>query len=314
MSKANKLVLGVLAADVANLGTFTVSYPNQDAPESGVTDAGRFFGAVGHTLIVGSNNPFVAPNQIALTFGTSNITVTNRSGATLLAGSPFVLDLKERGDEVYADDGKTKMAAMKSARCVIMNLGAPDAAVANLIRTTGDGVFVANVPSALTGAGVVNGVCVFDVPRNLQVLGTNAGDTTQVLTIQGTDVYGKPLRENITLNGTTTVLGLKAFKTVNRITSSANTVGTPTVGSGNSLGLPAFLPSAGHVLRELANGATAAAGTITAGATPAGGSTATTGDVRGLYRPSVNPDGAVVTELICALPDVGNKGIAQFNG
>lgn len=54
-------------------------------------------------------------------------------------------------------------------------------------------------------------------------------------------------------------------------------------------------------------------GTLVAGIRTAGGSTATTGDVRGTYKPSIACDGTTVFQLICAIPD-RNLGIKQYAG
>lgn len=315
MSLSNKTIAGVLAASVAQDGTFVVSYPDNVAPESGVTNAGDFYLATGHTMIVGSSNVLSFPKDFGLSFGTTNITVTNKSGATLLAGSAFTLELKERGQELYASDGRTKMAGMKKAFLAQINLGAPDAANATNIRQVADGILpAAQANAAFTGALVSGGVAVLDVARAVQLVSANAGDTTQIVTVYGTDVYGVALRENIALNGTTIVNGNKAFKTISRITASAATAGAVSVGTNTKLGLPVFLPSAGQILKEMQDGASATAGTTVAGILTAGGSTAVTGDVRGTYVPNSAPDGAKVYELLVALPDYGYKGIPQFNG
>lgn len=84
-----------------------------------------------------------------------------------------------------------------------------------------------------------------------------------------------------------------------------------TVGTNNVLGLPTFLPGTGFVLRELQDDAAPTAGTIVAGVTTAGGSTATTGDVRGTYTPNATPDGAKRFALICALLEPEFLGMAQ---
>jgi hypothetical protein len=46
----------------------------------------------------------------------------------------------------------------------------------------------------------------------------------------------------------------------------------------------------------------------------AGGSTATTGDVRGTYDPNAAADGARVFELVVALMEPGDLGMPQFAG
>ncbi len=59
----------------------------------------------------------------------------------------------------------------------------------------------------LNGALASGGTVTLDVPRNVIV--DAAGAATAVLTVTGTDVYGIPMSEAITLNGTTAVAGKK---------------------------------------------------------------------------------------------------------
>lgn len=138
----------------------------------------------------------------------------------------------------------------------------------------------------ITGAGnaVINGslasggVATLDVPRNVIV--DAAGAATAVLTVYGTDAYGIPMSEAITLNGTTAVAGKKAFKTITRIASSA-TATDIFVGTGDVFGLPIRANSRNYVLTAW-NGAFVTTGTFVPAVTtdPA---TTTTGDVRGTY-------------------------------
>ena len=67
----------------------------------------------------------------------------------------------------------------------------------------------------INGALASSGVVTLDVPRNVIV--DAAGAATAVLTVTGTDVYGVPMSEAITLNGTTAVAGKKAFKTITSV-------------------------------------------------------------------------------------------------
>jgi hypothetical protein len=52
-------------------------------------------------------------------------------------------------------------------------------------------------------------------------------------------------------------------------------------------------------------------GTFVTGLTTAGGSTATTGDVRGTYAPPVAANGSHVFQLLMSLADPGHRGPAQ---
>jgi hypothetical protein len=157
-----------------------------------------------------------------------------------------------------------------------------------------------------------------DVPRTLVVDSTGAGDTSQVLTITGTDVYGAPMVETIAANGTTAVPGLKAFKTITNISNSVEFAGNLTIGTTDALGLPFAIADAGdmYIGNEDNVNAVPAAGTLVVAVTtnPA---TAITGDVRGTYNPDATLDGSVPVKLIY-LP-AGRKtitayGVVQFSG
>lgn len=312
---ANKIITGVLAATVSNLGTLVVSYPNKDAPESGVTNAGDFFGSISHNIIIGSSNVYKAPNQVELTFGTSNITVTNRSGGAWLAGSTFTLELGEDGKEVYADDGRTKIAACKKLTPVEINFGAPDAVVATAVLAAQ--VITINVNATINGTLATSGVAILDVPRCVSAVSNNVADNnTRTLTVFGTDAYGVALRENFVMNGTTTVIGKKAFKTITRVTSNVTTTGTITIGTNTNIGVPVFVGSSKDLdgYQFYANGVVDAPLAVAFGIQTAGGSTATTGDVRGTVVFGTAPNGTNVYTANVLLKNAGYKGIPQFNG
>lgn len=309
---------GTLSADVANGGTFVISLPTAqsgqnlaDSQANFPVTGGDFHNASGHRLVL-NGGEYTFPNNIGVAVAASTVTITNNSGVTWRAGASWVAQLQMKGFRYWQDNdpafSRTLIEAVNT-NLLLVNLGMPSALSANSIALAQAGV---NGNLTLNGAIVGNGVANLDVPRNVSVVSANAGDTTQVLTVFGFDVYGQPLRENLTLTGTTTVNGNKAFARVTRVSCSAVTAGQLTVGHGNRLGLPVYLPSAGFILRELQDGATAAAGTTVAGARVA--STATSVDVRGVYTPAVAPNGALTYELLIAAPDSGNTGAPQFNG
>ncbi|WP_288927308.1 hypothetical protein [uncultured Maritimibacter sp.] len=290
-----------LASDVADAGTFTVSYPS-------TRDAGDYQGGHDHMVISNAYGELKATaGEVSLSFGASSITVTNNAGVTLLAGTKVFVQL----DRIGADSEISVIASpgsMSPADLFVINLGAPDVA-------DPDGVCEAQSDTGahtltLDGALVSGGVATFDVPRNIVI--DSGGADTAVLTITGTDEYGVTIVENITLNGTTAVAGKKAFKTVTSVTSSATISNGAFVGTGDVFGLPVYLPQTGLVLAELEDGAAATAGTIVAGVTTA--ATATTGDVRGTYDPNSAADGSAAFTLVCAIPDSSAKGVAQYGG
>jgi hypothetical protein len=284
-----RVVEVVLASDVANGGTFTVGYPVN-------TDEGDFFGTRASYL---QSYPY---GRIAATFvyGTANITVTNISGQTLLAGTRLWVNLDQAGPDTQSTLLGNKFTMLPGSEFLI-NLGAPDTAVAAGVCASQ--AINTGTPGLINGSLAVGGVAIFDRPRNVVAAWTN----TAVLTVTGFDDYGVPMRES-SASGTT-FTGLKAFKRVTSVTVSANVTGA-TVGSGVVLGLPVRLPGVGYVLREMVNGGVAGAGTIVAAVDTV--ATATTGDVRGTYAPALAPDADRVFQLIAFLPNPGDRGVAQF--
>ena len=154
--------------------------------------------------------------------------------------------------------------------------------------------------ATINGASASGGVATFAAPRAVNVDSTGAGDTTQTVTVTGTDYWGQAQTETIALNGTTAVAGKKAFKTITQVAVSAAMAGNLTVGSTDVFGLPYRITDAGYIVRAGWAGALADdAGTFVAADTNT--ATATTGDVRGTYTPSSAADGAKRLVLALAL-------------
>lgn len=294
-----------LATALATSGTVTVGYP------SGY-QRGNFIGVPATHKLVAGGNLYSAPNDFELTFNAnaSSITLTWRATSTLPAGTACKLELQRPGRSAlgpyrWLPNGDRRLI---KGEIVVVDLGSPDALVTNGIcqSQSASGAHTLN----LNGSLVTGGVAVLDVPRN--VIADSGGADTAVLTITGTDEYGNVMKENITLNGTTAVPGVKAFKTITMVTSSATIANGAFLGTGDVLGLPVFLPGAGHVLAQIENGAVATGVTATAGVLTK--PTATTGDVRGTYDPNSACNGSLNFKLVLALPDPDNIGNAQFAG
>lgn len=146
--------------------------------------------------------------------------------------------------------------------------------------------------------------------RNLTVVASAAN--ARVLTVTGYDYLGSKMVEAITINGTTTVQGLKAFAWIESISISSDTdVTTVNIGWGNKFGLP----YAGSALTtEIKNDVIAAnAGTFTGALLDATTATATNADVRGTYLPlTVIPDGTNNFEIYYMPRRMNLHGNAQF--
>lgn len=149
--------------------------------------------------------------------------------------------------------------------------------------------------ATINGASASGGVATFDFPRCAQIVSSNAGDTTQTVTLYGTDAYGVALTETITANGTTPVIGVKAFKTITRAAVSAALTGNLSIGNTDKFGLPIRVTTRNY-LQTAWNGAFVTTGTLVGGDTTSP-ATAVTTDVRGTYAV---PDAANGTKRLTA--------------
>lgn len=167
------------------------------------------------------------------------------------------------------------------------------------------------VDALVNGAAASSGVATLDVPRNLQMVSSNAGDTTQIVTVRGFDEYGEGLTETRTLNGTTIITLTKAFKTVNRVSVSAAMAGNLTMGTSSRLGLP-FRMRTGDLLTVKADNAVEVPTTITVADTAA--PTAATGDIRGTVLPSTAMNGTVQFTMLLYIQDNGQDAVGGDAG
>jgi len=138
--------------------------------------------------------------------------------------------------------------------------------------------------ATINGASASGGVATFDCTRAFQIVSSST-DTTQTVTITGTDYWGQAQTQRLTLNGTTPVLSTKTFKKITSVYVSALMAGNLSVGNADVFGLPYKVTDAGYLLRTGWAGAVADnAGTFVAAdvTTPS----AVTGDVRGTFVPA----------------------------
>jgi hypothetical protein len=142
--------------------------------------------------------------------------------------------------------------------------------------------------------------------RNVTLVASGAASS--VVTINGRDYLGQPMTEALTLNGTTPVVGKKAFGTVDRASFLATAV-TINLGTGNVLGLPYKIID---MYTEAVSGVEAAsAGTVQVGVSP---QTSTSGDPRGTYTPAAGnvPDGIKVYTITGIWDNTNLYGTAHF--
>lgn len=143
--------------------------------------------------------------------------------------------------------------------------------------------------------------------RNVTVVASGAATST--VTIYGADYLGQPMMETLTLNGTTPVLGVKAFRYVTRITAGTTGGTTINVGWGNALGLPY---KAQKLDAEFVSGVVPTAGAIVAGS--AATQTATSADPRGTYAPhsSVLTDGTRYYDVVIYADNQNLYGVQHY--
>ena len=116
--------------------------------------------------------------------------------------------------------------------------------------------------------------------RCLQVVASGAATST--VTVNGRDYLGQLMTETFTLNGTTAVIGVKAFKYIDSVAWSGTGGITINLGTTDKLGLPYRMY---NVLTEQLDGARVATlGTLVA-PSMVDPQTATTADPRGTYDP-----------------------------
>lgn len=140
---------------------------------------------------------------------------------------------------------------------------------------------------SLQGAAAA-AVGVADYPRTVSLVSSDAGDTTQIATIYGYDVYGQAMTQTVALNGTNTVASIKAFKYVTRIALNALCAGNIIAGTTGVYGLPVRVTDPAYIINVKWDATLAAnAGTFVA-AVQTVPSTAALGDVRGTYLPAGN--------------------------
>lgn len=285
------VVSGITTSALAANGTLAFTVEN----------IGRFKSSGNYQVTWGSNVA-VWPRDFTIAFTAATATITWKASSTIPAGTVVKLGMGVTGyDPVQKND----------CGVYTINLGSPIAASATGVTTaqtkTGAGDLT------IDGTRAVNGVAVLDVPRNFTLTVATTNQSGVTFTVYGTDVFGNPMIESLAGPNNNTVSGKKAFKTITRVAASAavSTNGV-SVGFGDVLGLPVFLPAAGYIVKELEDGAAPTAGTTVAGSVVA--PSATSADPRGTYDPNSACDGAKTFELIVALPDSRNQGGAIYNG
>lgn len=279
-----------LSAPLAPAGTLTVGYPPG-------TSRTTFLHGVRHVLIA-LGGRYISPSAITVALNAASAVITYNGTTTIPAGTLVTVQLDAGGEDPNWAENALDLRA-KAVRFLRLDLGNPAAGAANAICLSQSVTGGANALLNGATAGVL------DAPRNVVGAWTN----TAIATVEGFDEYGAPMTE-ASASGTS-MTGVKAFARVTRVTFNASVTGA-TVGTGNVLGLPVFVPGTASLIRESQDLANPTAGTLVGGLAVGTRSTATTADVRGTYAPNATPNGTISYSLLVALEDPTYRGSPQF--
>lgn len=287
----------ILKDDLAPGGKLELNYPE------GVNQ-GSFFGVMDHTLGIESRF-FRSPKDFIVIPTHDKIVVNWAANLRVPAGALMHFQLQEQGGEFYTDN-KTGITVkgMVKAPTFLINLGALEEKNSNFyvegtdVSSAGRLLLVNNKP---------------DAPRNVTIH-SDSDESDAIFTVEGEDVYLRPMIENIKGPTTGLINGKKSFAKINKISVNQSCKGMVSVGCGNRFGLPVFVPGQGYILQEMVNGVPISGGMIVPGELNV--ATATTGDRRGTYSPppSVQLNGRDSIQLFLILPNPGNIGTTDFSG
>ena len=131
----------------------------------------------------------------------------------------------------------------------------PSVVLLQVSAAVANGICLAQTPGAagnltingsLATAGVATLTSTNCAARRVAVVSSNAGDTTQTVTITGTNQSGAPISNAVTLNGTTSVQTALDFATITQVATSAATTGALTVGTNTVASSPWIMDDFTH--------------------------------------------------------------------
>lgn len=204
-----------------------------------------------------------------------------------------------------------------------VNVHVPSMAYSADVVHNGPNEFSLGTPVTLDADGILDGHSIatagstttFNALYSHSVMGTYgrnvtvvaSGAATSTVTVKGRDYLGQPMLETFTLNGTTPVVGLKAFKQIEEVEYGATGGTTIDVGWADKLGLPYAATS---LLKELQDGVAATAGTFVARSTAT--QSATSADPRGTYDPNSACNGTLEFSLVMMVDRDNLHGVAHY--
>jgi hypothetical protein len=148
--------------------------------------------------------------------------------------------------------------------------------------------------------------------RNVIVVADGAATST--VTVTGKDYLGQVMVETLTLNGTSSVKGAKAFRSVTSVAWGATASRSIDVGWGERIGLPYKSLT---LLAERRDGSAVNAGSATFNPGNGATQTATTSDPRGYYESGglgIDPNGARSYHITATVDRSNLHGNTHFAG
>ncbi len=154
--------------------------------------------------------------------------------------------------------------------------------------------------------------------RNITITFSATNDAGAI-TVAGRDMYGYKMTETITIGGTNTFAGQKAFKYVSSITNATTPVSTGVIiGIGDVYGLPLYTPYNGinaQVYVSAASSLAALASThaLTIGFPSTGTAVSTSADVRGTYGSTTASNGTIRIQMVVTPTASAAAAVASSN-
>jgi hypothetical protein len=287
----------LLEKDLPPKGAVSLRYPEG-------RNEGHFFGGMNHTLSI-DGVFFRSPRDFILLTHQDHIVFTWNGAFPLPAGLLLNIQAEIPGGDFYFDPkSSVTVLNMVHSPLFMVNLGSP--ADANPVYWVDSTTVSDNRPLKLAYTQTLTA-------RNVVIHAEN-DNSHATFTVEGEDLYRRSMVETITLSALPSTEGKKAFSYITRITSNFPCNGKISLGTGNKLGLPVFLPSVGYLIREIVNGQPMTGGIVAAGETAA--PFAASGDRRGTYTPppGIALDGRKSVHLLLSLLAPGNIGIPDFTG
>jgi hypothetical protein len=170
----------------------------------------------------------------------------------------------------------------------VMDLGQPvTLATAGILSAVAVGATY--TPADFLGTGDLVGGKIISAPWGREIDFVLSGAGTNQVDVYGRDYLGQPVHKTFAGNGATRVPTNVAFKWLDRIVVAAGGGLTISVGYTNRLGLEYRTIA---VITEFADTAKATPAGTLVGPDMSDPATAATGDPRGLYLPTITPDGS----------------------